>query len=106
MRGGCADFVRTPALQEAGSFVISHIYTLVSINEVLPKSFFENQTQTEDKTFAPSLTGGRHGEPRPCVGEESVLLEVQLANPGPPPLIEVQALPPVLHPPPQGLGRG
>lgn len=93
------------ALQEAGSFVISHIYTLVSINEVLPKSFFENQTQTEDETFAPSLTGGRHGEPRPCVGEESVLLEVQLANPGPPPHRGPGSAT-CPSPPPQGLGRG
>lgn len=81
-----------PALQEAGSFVISHIYTLVSINVVLPESFFEKQTQTEDKTFGPAS----------AETEESVLLEAPLANPGPPSARSgpsQQPLPPVPHHP-------
>lgn len=59
MRGGCAGFVRTLALGEAGSFVISHICGLVSINAVLTKPFFEKQT--EDETFGPSLIGDGQG---------------------------------------------
>lgn len=98
--GGCAECVRTLTLQEAGSFVISHIYTGVSINAVLQKSFFENGT-LEEKHRSLGLINDHHGDARLCV--ELVLLEVQLANPGSPSSRlrpSQQPLPPVLHPPP------
>lgn len=100
MRGGCAEFVRTHALQEAGSFVISHIYTGVGINAVLQKSFFGNRTLKE-KHWSPSLINHHHGDGRLCV--DLVLVEVPLANPGSPSSrlrTSHQPLPPVPDPPP------
>lgn len=105
MRGGCAELVRTLALQEAGSFVISHIYTGVSINAVLQKSFFGKRT-LKDKHWGPSLINDHHGDARLCV--ELVLLEVQLANPGSPSSrlrTSHQPLPPVPDPPPRVWGE-